>query len=155
MADMLRLAKGFATGIVCTSKGAANLYIMSDNITFREEDKPPEMYIDQENIDVIMHAIQREILFPISWFRIDLGIKSLETLELWSEIKDRPKIKDALNKYDQYITTLVYKKFQAIASSEKIGYSEDDFYNMTAQERNKALRDMADAIRKLTELYKE
>ena len=38
----------------------------------------------------------------------------------------------------------------------KIGINlEEDFKNMTVQERNKALRDMADAIKKLGELYKE
>ena len=153
-ADDLRLSRGFATGIVCTSKGAANLYIMSDNIQFKEE-KVPEMYIDQENIDIIMMAIEREVLAPISWFRIDIGLNSLKTLELWDEIKDRPELRTAMDNYEKFITSLVYKKYKRIASSEKIGYSEDDFYNMPPRERAKALRDMADAIRKLTDLYKE
>ena len=155
LADKLRLAKGFVTGIVCTSKGAANLYIMSDNIVFKE-DQVTEMYIDQENIDIIMFAIQRELLAPISWFRIDLGIKSLETLELWEKIKDHPLLKVALNKYERYITSLVYKKFQKIASSEKIGIDlNEDFTNMPLEQRKQALKDMADAIRNLTKIYKE
>ena len=155
IAEKLRLSQGFATGIVCTSRGAANLYIMSDNIVFKA-DQITEMYIDQENIDVIMMAFQREMLTPISWFRIDIGIKSLDTFELWEKIKDKPILTDALKKYEEYITALVYKKYQAIASSEKIGVDlDDDFYNMDVQERNKALKDMADTIRKLTKIYKE
>ena len=155
LADKLRLANGFATGIVCTSKGAANLYIMSDNIVFKE-DQVTEMYIDQENIDIIMFAIQRELLAPISWFRIDLGIRSLETLELWDTIKDNPLLKVALNKYERYITSLVYKKFQKIASTEKIGIDlNEDFTNMPLEQRKQALKDMADAIRNLTKIYKE
>ncbi|MFX1273583.1 MAG: hypothetical protein ACFFBP_18110 [Promethearchaeota archaeon] len=155
LADMLRTMKGFVTGIVCTSKGAANLYIMTDNIVFKDNEFP-EMYIDQENIDIIMLAIQREILFPISWFRIDVGLKSLETLELWNQIKNNPLLKNALENYERYITALIYKKFKNIASTEHIGIDlQDDFENLTIEERNKALRDMADAIRKLTELYKE
>ncbi len=155
LADMLRTAKGFATGIVCTSKGAANLYIMSDNIVFNE-DHLPEMHVDQENIDTIKLAIEREILFPISWFRIDIGLKSLETLELWDQIKDISLLKTALDDYERYYTALIYKKFKNIASTEQIGLDMlDDFDNMTIKERNKALRDMADAIRKLTDLYKE
>ena len=51
-ADNLRMAKGFATGIVCTSRGAANLYIMSDNIVFKE-DMIPELYIDEDNLAII------------------------------------------------------------------------------------------------------
>ncbi|MFX1480930.1 MAG: hypothetical protein ACFFCI_22840 [Promethearchaeota archaeon] len=152
-ADSLRLAKGFATGIVCTSRGAANLYIMSDNIVFKE-DAIPELYIDEENLEIIDMGIERQLLFPISWFRIDLGIKSLETLELWEEIKDDPKLEKALSYYDRYIGGLVYKKFQVMASTigSDVG---DDIDNMTPTERRQALRDMAGAIRKLTEEYKK
>lgn len=154
-ADKLRLAKGFATGIVCTSRGAANLYIMSDNIVFKD-DVLPELYIDEENLQIIDLGIERELLFPISWFRIDLGIKSLETLELWDDIKDYPKLQKAFEYYDRYITGLVYKKFQVLASTEKIGRDgEDDFVNLNPEERRQALRDMAQAIRKLTDEYKK
>jgi len=154
-ADMLRLAKGFATGIVCTSRGAANLYIMSDNIVF-QEGILPDLYIDEENLTIIEMGIQRELLFPISWFRIDLGINSLETLELWDKIKDHPKLNKAFEHYEKYITSLVYKKFQVMASTEKIGKDgEEDFYEMSSVERRQALRDMAEAIRKLTDEYKK
>ncbi len=94
------MAKGFATGIVCTSRGAANMYIMSDNLVFKD-DVIPELYIDEENLMIIEMGIERELLFPISWFRIDLGIKSLETLELWEEIKDDPKLSKALEYYER------------------------------------------------------
>ncbi|MFX1238075.1 MAG: hypothetical protein ACFFAS_17780 [Promethearchaeota archaeon] len=153
--DILRTASGFATGVVCTSKGAANFYILTDNIVFKET-QATNMYIDQDNIDIIMMAIQRKMIFPISWFRIDIGLKSLENLEKWPEINQKEKIKRSLEEYERYITSLIYKKYKNIASTESIGFgSDDDFYNMTVPQRNKALRDMADAIRKLTELYKE
>ena len=152
-ADSLRMAKGFATGIVCTSRGAANLYIMSDNIIFKE-DLIPELYIDEENLEIIDMGIERQLLFPISWFRIDLGIKSLETLELWEEIKTDPKLEKAISYYDRYIGGLVYKKFQLMASTigSDVG---DDFDTMTPAERRQALKDMAGAIRKLTDEYKK
>ncbi|MFX1574380.1 MAG: hypothetical protein ACFFB0_16695 [Promethearchaeota archaeon] len=154
-ADLLRLANGFATGIVCTSRGAANLYIMSDNIVFKD-DVLPELYIDEENLQIIDLGIERKLLFPISWFRIDLGIKSLETLELWDDIKDNSKLKKAFEYYDRYITGLVYKKFQVLASTEKIGRNgEEDFDTLSPEERRQALRDMAEAIKKLTEEYKK
>ncbi len=155
LADTLRMAKGFATGIVCTSRGAANLYIMSDNIVYRE-DEIPELYIDEENLAIIEMGIQRELLFPISWFRIDLGIRSLETLELWDKIKDDPSLNKALDRYDKYVTSLIYTKYRDMASPEKIGSdSENDFDNMNRKERRKALKDMAQAIKKLTEEYKK
>ena len=155
LADILRMAKGFATGIVCTSRGAANLYIMSDNIVYKE-DEIPELYIDQENLVIIEMGIQREILFPISWFRIDLGIRSLETLELWDKIKEDFRLNKALDRYDKYVTSLVYKKYRDMASTEKIGKDvEEDFYEMSPAERRQALSDMAEAIRKLTDEYKK
>ncbi len=155
LADTLRMAKGFATGIVCTSRGAANLYIMSYNIVYKE-DEIPELYIDEENLAIIEMGIQRELLFPISWFRIDLGIRSLETLELWDKIQNDPRLIKALDRYDKYVTSLVYTKYRDMASVEKIGSdSEDDFYQMNNRERRRALKDMAQAIRKLTEEYKK
>jgi hypothetical protein len=152
-ADILRLAKGFATGIVCSSPEVANLYIMSDNIIF-QEDLIPELYIDEDNLMIIEMGIERELLFPISWFRIDLGIKSLETLELWEEIKDNSKLAKAMEYYERYIIGLVHKKFQERAAP--IGTDVDDeFDSLSLGERRQALRDMAEAIRKLTDEYKK
>ncbi len=142
-------------GIVCTSRNAANLYIMSDNIVF-SKDEIPELYIDDDNLKVIEYGIKKKLLFPISWFRIDIGIRSLETLELWEQIKDNPELNKAFNHYERYINALVYKKFKPVAESQKIGTnSEDDFYNMTPKERKKALKDMEKAIELLTREYKE
>jgi len=153
--NKLRLAKGFAVGIVCTSRNAANLYIMSDNIVFNK-DELPEIYIDEENIKIIEYGIKKKILFPISWFRLDVGIRSLETLELWNTIKDNPELNKALSHYERYITALVYKKFKPAAESQKIGVNlEEDFYTMTPKERKRALKDMEEAIKTLSEHYKE
>ncbi|MGQ4874540.1 MAG: hypothetical protein ACP6IY_10770 [Promethearchaeia archaeon] len=151
-AQKLHLAKGFATGIVCTSEGAANLYIITDNIVF-SEDEYRDLYIDQNQIKFLDWAIkERGVLFPISWFRIDIGIRSLETLELWDDIKDNKELKKALNYYDRYILGLILKKYKP----ENVGIDlEDDFYRMTPEERRKALKDMAEAIRILTKKYKE
>ena len=151
--EVLRMAKGFATGIVCTSRGAANMYIMSDNLVFKD-DVIPELYIDEENLMIIEMGIERELLFPISWFRIDLGITSLETLELWEKIKDDPKITKALEYYERYVLALVQRKYQAMAST--IGTDVgNNFETLSPAERRQALRDMAGAIRKLTEEYKK
>ncbi len=153
--NKLRLAKGFAVGLVCTSRNAANMYIISDNIVF-SKDEIAEMYIDDDNIKVIEYGIKKKLLFPISWFRIDIGLRSLETLELWDQIKDNPDINKAFGHYERYINALVYKKFKSIAESQKIGRdSEDDFYNMNPKERKKALKDMEKAIELLDKEYKE
>ncbi len=153
--NQLRLAKGFAVGIVCTSRNAANMYIMNDNIVF-SKDEIAEMYIDNDNIKVIEYGIKKKLLFPISWFRIDIGIRSLETLELWDQIKEDPELNKALGHYERYINALVYKKFKSQAESQKIGTnSEEDWMIMTPKERKKALRDMEKAIEILNKEYKE
>ena len=153
--NKLRLAKGFAVGVVCTSSNAANLYILSDNIVF-SRDELPEFYIDKENISLIEYGIKRELLFPISWFRIDIGLRSLETLELWEKIKDSPDLNKALGHYERYINALVYKKFKPVAQTEKIGTNlSEDFYNLSRKERKRALKDMEEAIEILTREYKE
>ena len=153
--NKLRLAKGFAVGIVCTSRNAANMYIISDNIVF-SKDEIAEMYIDTDNIKVIEYGIKKKLLFPISWFRIDIGIRSLETLELWDQIKDNPELNKALGHYERYINALVYKKFKSQAESQKIGTnSEEDWMIMTPKERKKALRDMEKAIEILNKEYKD
>ncbi len=142
-------------GLVCTSRNAANLYIMSDNIVFRK-DEFPEIYIDEENIKIIEYGIKKKILFPITWFRLDVGIRSLETLELWNTIKDNPELNKALSHYERYINALVFKKFKPTAESQKIGIDlEEDFYTMTPKERKRALKDMEDAIKTLTDHYKK
>jgi hypothetical protein len=153
--NQLRLAKGFAVGIVCTSRNAANMYIMSDNIVF-SKDEIAEVYIDNDNLSVIEYGIKKKLLFPISWFRIDIGLRSLETLELWDQIKDEPELNKALGHYERYINALVYKKFKSQAESQKIGTnSEEDWMIMTPKERKKALKDMEKAIEILNKEYKE
>ena len=153
--NQLRLAKGFAVGIVCTSRNAANMYIMSDNIVF-SKDEISELYVDDDNLKVIEYGIKKKLLFPISWFRIDIGIRSLETLELWDQIKDDSELNKALGHYERYINALVYKKFKSQAESQKIGRSsEEDWMIMTPKERKKALKDMEKAIEFLNKEYKE
>ena len=155
--NKLRLAKGFGVGVVFASSysKAANFYIISDNIVF-SRDELPEFYIDTENIELIDYGIKRKMLFPISWFRIDIGIRSLETLELWDEIKDSPELEKALGHYERYINALVVKKFKPLAQSEKIGTDlGEEFGNLSKRERKKVLKDMEEAIEFLTKQYKE
>lgn len=155
--NKLRLAKGFGVGVVFASSysNTANFYIISDNVVF-SRDELPEFYIDNDNIKLIEYGIKRKKLFPVSWFRIDIGIRSLETLELWDEIKDSPELEKALAHYERYINALVYKKFKPLAQSEKIGKDLNEEFNaLSRKERKKVLKDMEEAIEFLTRQYKE
>ncbi len=155
ISDNLRMAKGFATGIVCATKAQALFFMMNDKIVFRE-DATPEFYIDQKSIRTIESGIKNDELFPISWFRFDIGIRSFETLELWDEIKEREKLQEILKKYDNYIINFVVSKYKDLAATSKIGADlGEDFEEMSWWEKRKALKDMRDAIKILTDTYKE
>lgn len=155
LADKLRLAKGFATGIVATSKKAANLFMMNDRIVFSDNEEP-EFYIDQDCITIIEVGIQKKVLFPINWWRIDIGIRSFETLELWDEIKNNSELQKALEEYDNYITKLVIIKYiHSVTTQNMSAKAEKDFYNSHISERKKALKDMKDALEELSKMYKE
>lgn len=155
LANQLRAVSGFATGIVCTTQILANFYIMNDNIKFKEEEVR-KLYLDKENIRSIEDGIENEILTPISWFRIDLGIDALETLNLWDKIKEMDKLQIAVAKYDHYLLEMIFKKYEKLASSSGLGFNiQNDFFQMTPQERKQVLKDLQSAIKILHEDVKE
>ncbi|MBD3194078.1 MAG: hypothetical protein GF317_03420 [Candidatus Lokiarchaeota archaeon] len=155
IADRLRFAKGFATGIVVSSKNAANFFIMNDRIIFKEGEIP-EFYIDEYGVAIIESGIQRNKLFPVSWFRLDLGVLSFQTLELWDDIKYNPDLKKVLGDYDNYITSLIVNKYITLAAPEKIDSDfENEFQSLNPTQKREALKDMAEAIRELTKKYHE
>lgn len=155
LANQLRVVRGFATGIVCTTQIIANFYILNDNIVFKEEDEP-ELYLDDDNIHLIEEGIKNEILTPVNWFRIDLGITALETLNLWNEIKTNDKLQVAIAEYDHYLLEMIFEKFEKLGSGEEIGYNiKDEFFQMTTQERKQILKDISYAIKILNDHVKE
>ncbi|TFF97148.1 MAG: hypothetical protein EU547_05120 [Promethearchaeota archaeon] len=155
IADILRLAKGFATGLIISSKKSANFFIMNDRITF-QEDQQPEFYIDEYGIKIIEHGIKRKRLFPTSWFRLDIGIRSLETLELWNQIEDNPSLQGALEGYNSYITELIVKKYKDdVDTKDKDSNFKEVFYGLNRIQQKKALNDMKKAIEKLEEMQQE
>ncbi len=155
IADKLRFAKGFATGLIVSSNKSANFFIMNDRIVFKENQEP-EFYIDKDCIIIIESGIERKRLFPISWFRFDIGIRSLKTLDLWDEIKDDPNLIQVLNEYNSYIEKLIIKKYITLSTSEDIDTDfEKEFFKLNPAQRRKALKDMLDAIRELTKKLEE
>jgi len=158
--EKLRLSKGYAIGLVCASKNAVSLYIISENIVFDEE-SIQEHRIDEENLKQIEKDFTRKkfffgkkVLFPISWFRIDVGLRSFETLDLWNEIKDDPDLQKAFNYYDRYISGLIYKKFKPEIMKD-MNLTRDAFLNLSPRQRTRVMRDLIGALRELTRLINE
>ena len=94
---------GYVTGIVCTAQGAANFYIISE--TMRPLRQKAETRMNTNTLDEAYNLIRKDVIYPISWFRIDLNLGSLKTLEQWNEIKDNEDLKFALRAYFKYVKT--------------------------------------------------
>ncbi|MCP4760408.1 MAG: hypothetical protein GY870_01420 [archaeon] len=97
----LKPLTGSATGIVCTSQGAANFYLLSENINTIKSG----YRIDTETLEKAFSLMKKKIIFPLSWFKMDLGLASLKALDQWNEIKNSNVLKKALLGYFQYIKT--------------------------------------------------
>ena len=146
--------------IVCTSEKAVSLYIISENIVFDEE-SIQEHRIDDKNLKQIEKDFTKKkfftgkkVLFPISWFRADIGLRSFETLDLWNEIKDDPELQKAFNYYDRYISGYIYKKFKP-EEIKDLNLTREAFLALSPRQRTKVMKDLIVAIRELTRLYKE
>ena len=101
--DRMNRLVGYVTGIVCTSQGAANFYVVSE--TMRPMRQKAEIHMNTQTLDRALDLIRKNVIYPISWFRIDLSLASLKTLEQWNEIKDDEQLKFALRAYFDYVKT--------------------------------------------------
>ena len=105
----------------------------------------------------MFHLIDQNIITPISWFKIDLGLKGLEHLQNWDEIKDDTRIQDILKKYGDYVKKIISQK--EIITLEKLIQADlgstIEINKMKEKEKFMDLEEMMDAINKLNELDME
>jgi len=107
IASMMYPYKGNATGIVAVAQGAANFIILTSNMFGKSSD----IQIDQEILEQMFKLLKKDVLkSPISWFKFDLGLKGLEKLEGWNEIKGNKKVKEAIQKYKNYLQGLIVER---------------------------------------------
>jgi hypothetical protein len=131
--NRLNRITGHATGIVCTSQGAANFYIINENI---HPIKGTEKYRkDPETLEHAFTLMESDRIFPISWFRIDLGITALKTLEQWESIRETPILKKSIQDYMKYVKkthkrqrTDLSEKISTTFEESKIVQSDETFY---------------------------
>lgn len=137
---------GNSTGIVCTSQGAANFYILSENIHLQGQ---PDTYrIDIPLLEQAFQLMKKNIIFPISWFKINIGLSGLKSLGLWDDIKNNNELKEALLKYFTYVKEL--QKQHLILEEKKKETSIEEFkdidYKSMSQEEKafdlKAIEDL-------------
>ncbi|MHA1339061.1 MAG: hypothetical protein ACTSRZ_03610 [Promethearchaeota archaeon] len=115
--NKLKPISGNIAGIVCTSQGAANFYILSENIhTIRSES---QYRIDVESLEIAFDLMKKNIIFPISWFKINLGLASLKILEQWDQIKDNEALKKVLLKYFKYVNSSLKQQHEQIEKEKK------------------------------------
>ncbi len=85
-------------GIAATSQAAATFFILR---TLDGEDRKGS--VDERTFEVLMKGIRNKQIAPVSWFKLDLGLKSIETLEHWDHIKENPDFQKIKRKYAQYL----------------------------------------------------
>jgi hypothetical protein len=152
IASMIYSYEGNASGIACTAQGAVNFVILTENITKLRSVKKTQ--VDRKNLDQMFHLVKQNILNPISWFRIDLGLKSMEILENWDEIKDDPQMKEIINQYYEYTKKIISEEQEI--SYEKI-LAEDlgqaiDYKKMTEDDRLRDLENLIEVMNQLNEM---
>ncbi len=107
IASMVYAFDGNATGIVAVAQGAANFIILSSKMF----ESQSNVQIDEEILQQMFKLLKKEVLkSPISWFKFDLGLHSLEKIEGWNEIKDRENVKQAIEKYKKYLHGLIVER---------------------------------------------
>jgi len=125
---------GAANGIVCTEGGVANFYILNENIS---QVKEKRVYrLDTENLEYAFTQMKQNKAFPMSWFRIGIGLASIKALGQWSEIRKDSKLKKALVKYFKYAKKGFKKKKDDDESFAKNGkkHSSDDLDEMNSKD---------------------
>ncbi len=154
IAAMLYPYSGNVSGIVAVAQGAANFIILTDSFLKSNSIDTGEIRIDKDNLNQMFHLIKKGILAaPISWFKIDLGLKSLEVLAGWDEIKDLEPIKRAQEKYLEYHKNLIKQKKKTIENilDEDLGRTID-ISCMTEEEIERDLSECMATLNKLNEM---
>ncbi|QEE15481.1 hypothetical protein DSAG12_01307 [Promethearchaeum syntrophicum] len=115
IAAMLYPYSGNVSGIVAVAQGAANFIILTDSFLKSNSTDTGEIRIDIDNLNQMFHLVEKGVLAtPISWFKIDFGLKSLEVLTGWDEIKDLEQIKKVQDRYLEYHKNLIKQKKKTI-----------------------------------------
>jgi len=153
IAAMIYPYEGSVTGIVAVAQGAANFIILTDTI-FKETDGS-QIHIDRRNLNQMFRLLNKGVLSaPISWFKIDLGVSGLESLDGWDEIKDLPELKKAIEDYQDYHRSLIIwreKKSIEQILDEDLG-KPIDFSKLTEEEIEDDLEQIMATLNKLNEL---
>ncbi|MHA1730190.1 MAG: hypothetical protein ACTSWY_15885 [Promethearchaeota archaeon] len=136
---------GNVTGIVCSSQGAANLYILNENLHILVDSR--EYRIDTGTLENAFSLMKKNVIFPISWFRFDLGISSLKTLGQWDDIKRSKKLIKELQDYFKYSKTVLRKEHEQTLKKKNRAKSKNiDFTDMSDEEREDNLNNLKEIL---------
>lgn len=153
IAAMIYPYEGTVTGIVAVAQGAANFIILTDTI-FKESESQ-QIHIDRRNLNQMFRLLNKGVLSaPISWFKIDLGINGLKSLDGWDEIKDLHEVQKAIDDYLEYQRSLiVWRENKTIEQilDEDLG-KPIDISKLTEEEIEEDLWQIMATLNKLNEL---
>lgn len=134
-------------GIVTSSQGAANIFLLNSEIT---ENGVKKDLIENNNLQTIRSAMAQGQITPISWVKFDLGLKSFETLSNWEELKENnaliQKIQAKMTEYEKQLAEM--KKIDI--NPDELG--EVDINSLSEEEKKKVLKNLNECKEKLEEL---
>jgi hypothetical protein len=109
---------GYAAGIVCTAQEAANFYIINEN--YLPNGPQREIHTNVNLLEDALAFIEHLVIFPVSWFFMDIGITSLETLDKWEEIREDEQLRHALDAYQNYLSTTLQEEHERRNHTSKV-----------------------------------
>ncbi|MHA1820247.1 MAG: hypothetical protein ACTSVC_07230, partial [Promethearchaeota archaeon] len=105
-----RWNKGIISGIVCVDEESSYFFILSDNFEEIKTGGPYKFKIDYKTLDKMLSLIERADITPVSWFRMQFGLDSLNTIPLWKNVKNDPEVLETLNEYNKFVEKLIETK---------------------------------------------
>ncbi len=137
-------------GIVTSSQGAANIFLLSSEITENGDKKD---LIENNNLQTIRSAMSQGQITPISWVKFDFGLKCFDTLSNWEELKENNELMQKIRaKQDEYEKQLEDMKKIDI-NPDQLG--EVDINSLSEEEKQKVLKNLNECKEKLEELLKK
>lgn len=144
--EKLKPITGNAAGIVCTSRGAANFYILTENM--HSISSSGDYRIDTKTLEDSFALMTKNIIFPISWFKINIGLSALKKLDQWEEIKKDKNLARTLYTYFTYVTKELKVKHEKKKEKKKTPSQMQsvDVNSMTDNDRKNDLRSLESVL---------
>ena len=139
--------RGHVAGIVAQQGSIIEFIVLSETITKKDSK------IDWIILRSVLQDFKEKIKYPICWFRIDMGLSAMLDMPGFDEITQDKGVNKVIEKYNNRISKIVldFYKDEKIVGTEK----QVDLEALAKLDKERAIKDMEDAIETLDNLLKE